>query len=161
MTRSSIDIHALDWRSQPFDRLGAGELYAVLALRAAVFVVEQQCVYQDVDGKDPQAHHLAAWHGDHLAAYARLLPPGVSFPEVSIGRVVTAPEYRGTGLGRLLVARSVALCAQLYGAQPIRIGAQSRLKAFYAGFGFVPSSADYIEDGIPHLLMLRPQALAS
>ncbi|KQP22765.1 GNAT family N-acetyltransferase [Pseudorhodoferax sp. Leaf267] len=156
MTTSPPSTSSLDWRTQPFDQLSTAELYAILQLRASVFVVEQQCAYQDVDGKDLLAHHLTAWDGAQLAACARLLPPGVSFPQVSIGRVVTAPRWRGTGLGRLLMARSVDMCAQLYGAQPIQIGAQAHLKSFYGGLGFVPVSEDYLEDGIAHVDMVRP-----
>ena len=147
---------SLTWRCQSFDELDTATLYAILHLRAEVFVLEQQCVYQDVDGKDPRAHHVSAWDGKHLVAYARVLPPGVSFGEASIGRVVTSPQYRTIGAGRELVARSLEACEQVFGAQPIRIGAQSHLQRFYGSFGFVPCSAEYVEDGIPHVDMLRP-----
>jgi len=146
----------LTWRSQSFHELDAATLHAFLQLRAEVFVIEQQCIYQDVDGKDPRAHHVSAWDGEHLVAYARVLPPGVSFDEASIGRVVTSPRYRTIGAGRELVARSIEACEQVFGVQPIRIGAQSHLQRFYGSFGFVPCSDEYVEDGIPHIDMLRP-----
>jgi len=146
----------LTWRCQSFEELNAATLHAILHLRSEVFVVEQQCIYQDVDGKDPRAHHVSAWDGEHLVAYARVLPSGVSFVEASIGRVVTSPRYRTIGAGRDLVARSIEACERAFGVQPIRIGAQSHLQRFYGSFGFVPCSAEYLEDGIPHIDMLRP-----
>ena len=149
-------LPSLTWCCQSFAELDTVTLYAVLHLRAEVFVIEQQCVYQDVDGKDPRAHHVSAWDGEHLVAYARVLPPGVSFDEASIGRVVTSPRYRTIGAGRELVARSLEACERVFGARPIRIGAQSHLQRFYGSFGFVPCSAEYVEDGIPHVDMLRP-----
>ncbi|MGE5865532.1 MAG: GNAT family N-acetyltransferase [Rhizobacter sp.] len=152
-------LHAapdLTWHHRRFEALDAATLYAILRLRSEVFVVEQQCIYGDVDGKDVEAHHVWAMDGDHLAAYARVLPPGVSFDEASIGRVVTAPPYRSMGAGRLLVARSIEACERSFGAQPIRIGAQSHLQRFYGRFGFVACSDEYVEDGIPHIDMLRP-----
>lgn len=151
-----LSATALTWHSQPFDRVDASTLYAILQLRSEVFVVEQQCVYHDVDGKDPHAHHVWASDGEHLVAYARVLPRGVSFDEASIGRVVTAPRYRTIGAGRLLVARCIEACEQAFGVQPIRIGAQSHLQRFYGSFGFAPCSDEYLEDGIPHIDMLRP-----
>lgn len=156
MTSSRHAAPALTWHHQRFDELDAATLYAILRLRSEVFVVEQQCVYGDVDGKDAQAHHVWAVDGNEIAAYARVLPPGVTFAEASIGRVVTAPPYRSTGAGRLLVARSIDACERCWGRQPIRIGAQSHLQRFYGSFGFVPCSDVYVEDGIPHIDMLRP-----
>ena len=149
-------LSSLTWHCQSFDELATASLYAILQLRAEVFVLEQQCLYQDVDGKDPRAHHVSAWDGEHLVAYARVLPPGVSFDEASIGRVVTSPRHRSIGAGRDLVARSIEACERVFGAQPIRIGAQSHLQRFYGSFGFAPCSAEYVEDGIPHIDMLRP-----
>lgn len=143
-----------DWRLRAFDALSLRELYALLRLRAAVFVVEQACVYQDVDGHDPDSLHLLGWRGGLLAAYARILPAGVTFPEVSIGRVVTAPEARGGGLGRALMQQALAVCARRFPGAPVRIGAQAHLQDFYSGLGFVPASAPYDEDGIAHVEML-------
>ncbi|CAN7525834.1 GNAT family N-acetyltransferase [Rhizobacter sp. LjRoot28] len=155
MTSSRHAAPDLIWHHQRFDELDAATLYAILRLRSEVFVVEQQCVYGDVDGKDARAHHVWAMDGDHLVAYARVLAPGVSFDEASIGRVVTAPRYRSIGAGGLLVARSIEACERSFGPQAIRIGAQSHLQRFYGRFGFVACSDEYVEDGIPHIDMLR------
>ena len=156
MTSSPLAAPDLAWHHQPFGALDTATLYAILRLRAEVFVVEQRCIYGDVDGKDLQAHHIWAMDGERLAACARVLAPGVSFDEASIGRVVTAPPYRSIGAGRLLVARSIEACERTFGSGPIRIGAQRHLQRFYASFGFVPCSDAYVEDGIPHIDMLRP-----
>mgnify|MGYP002776401362 CR=1 FL=1 len=151
------DVH---WRCLPFTALSVAELYAVLQLRSAVFVVEQACVFQDMDGLDPTCHHLLGQAADGtLLAYARLVPAGVAFAEASVGRVITAPAARGTALGHRLMAQACTQLAQLWGAQPIRIGAQAHLQAFYGQHGFVAEGAGYIEDGIPHVEMLRPAQL--
>lgn len=142
----------LTWHVREFAELTAAELYAIVALRQRVFVVEQNCVYQDADGLDLVSRHLWAARGDEIAAYLRIVPAGVKFPEISIGRVITAPEARGTGLGRELMKRGIAAC----GAQPIHIGAQAHLEKFYGEVGFVRVSDVFDEDGIPHVEMLRP-----
>lgn len=141
----------LCWREEPFAALTPSELYAICALRQRVFVVEQNCVYVDADGYDPPSRHLWAEHGGVLHAYLRIVPAGAKFAEVSLGRVVTAPEARGTGLGRDLVRRGLASV----GAVPVRIGAQAHLEKFYGELGFVRASGLYDEDGIPHIEMLR------
>jgi ElaA protein len=143
----------LRWYDRELAALAPAELYGLLALRARVFVVEQACAYLDLDGVDASARHLWAARGEPAAVVAclRVVPAGVKYPEVSLGRVVTAPEERGTGLGRELMQRGIALA----GAVPIRIGAQAYLERFYAGLGFVRVSDNYLEDGIPHLEMLR------
>jgi len=141
------------WHDRAFDELTVHELYAILALRERVFVVEQQCAYLDADGLDLTARHLWATADDGaIHAYLRIVPAGVKFPEVAIGRVITAPEARGTGLGRELMERGIAAV----GAQPIRIGAQAHLEKFYGSLGFTRVSDVYDEDGIPHIEMLRP-----
>ncbi|MFZ3082921.1 GNAT family N-acetyltransferase [Rhodoferax ferrireducens] len=157
---------ALHWQWSSFADLSGTDLYELLQLRSAVFVVEQNCVFQDLDGADAQAMHLLGFAAQSsagsvaqpqpaLLAYARCFPPGVKFAEASIGRVLTAPGVRGSGLGHALMDRAVtALCMQ-WGAQPIRIGAQAQLAGFYAGHGFVDQGRPYIEDGIAHLEMLR------
>jgi ElaA protein len=148
----------LRWQWCSLAELKPAELYAVLAMRSRVFVVEQQCAYQDADGHDLAARHLIAWTADRVAAYLRVLEPGSRYDERSVGRVLTAPELRGTGLGRLLMARALeALDDQLPG-QPIRLGAQAHLERFYGSFGFVVVSDVYLEDGIPHIEMRRTQA---
>ena len=144
------------WRFAPFAELTPREVHDLYQLRAAAFVVEQNCVFQDLDGVDPECWHLLGYRGDELIAYARLLPAGVKFVEPSIGRVVTTMAVRGTGLGRELMRESLRRAEKLWPGQPIRIGAQSRLERFYVELGFVTASAPYDEDGIEHIEMLRP-----
>ncbi|HEY9096662.1 MAG TPA: GNAT family N-acetyltransferase [Hydrogenophaga sp.] len=155
------DLAALRWRAVSFDALSTTGLYRLLQLRSAVFVVEQACAFQDLDGLDFAAVHLlgevgdAAGGSERLWAYARLLPAGVAFAEASIGRVVTSPEARGTGLGHALMRQAVAELHRQWGPQPIRIGAQAHLQSFYRQSGFVPQGALYLEDGIEHIEMVR------
>jgi ElaA protein len=152
---------ALRWRCLAFAELTPVELYRVLQLRVEVFVVEQACAFQDLDGRDPQALHLLGETDDGqgtvaLLAYARLLPAGTAFAEASIGRVVTAPATRGSGLGHALMREAIAELQRRWGGvQPIRIGAQAHLQAYYRQHDFEPQGDGYIEDGIPHLEMLR------
>src|SRR5688572_30821366 len=120
-----------------------------MALRQRVFVVEQNCAYLDADGVDHVSRHLWAERGESIVAYLRIVPAGVKFDEVSIGRVITAPEQRGGGLGRQLMKRGISAC----GAVPIRIGAQAHLETFYGELGFARASDVYDEDGIPHIEM--------
>ena len=145
----------ISWRLATFDALSLAELYAVLQLRAEVFVVEQACAFQDMDGADTHAMHLLGTTPEQLVAYARCLPAGVKYQEASIGRVVTRSAVRGSGAGHALMRRALASMAHQWGQQPIRIGAQARLEHFYAQHGFVKTGAPYVEDGIPHIEMLR------
>ncbi|XXF81693.1 GNAT family N-acetyltransferase [Myxococcaceae bacterium GXIMD 01537] len=148
----------LDWRWKTFPELSLDELYAVLALRLEVFVVEQRSLYQDADGLDRECHHLLGTfqeEGSALAAYLRVLPPGLKFEEVSIGRVVVAPRARGQNLGRELMTRALAFVEERYPGQRIRISAQHYLLAFYEGLGFRARGDVYDEDGVPHIDMLR------
>ena len=151
---------ALDWKLATLDTLTVSELYAMLQLRTEVFVVEQNCIFQDMDGADDQAVHLLGshnvpGHGDQLVAYARLFPAGIKFAEASIGRVITRTSVRGTGLGHVLIQRAISSVHTLWGEQQrIRIGAQARLKAYYSHHGFVDVDVPYIEDGIDHLEMV-------
>ncbi len=145
----------MHWRYESFDRLTAEELYRIVVLRERVFIVEQACAYQDADGLDPACDHLwTAGPGGALHAYLRVVPPGVKYAEPALGRVITAPEARRTGLGRALVREGIARVYARFGAAPIRIGAQKYLEPFYGSFGFVPASDDYDEDGIPHVEMV-------
>ncbi|MFT7724724.1 MAG: GNAT family N-acetyltransferase [Roseateles sp.] len=145
------------WTCVPFDGLQARPLYDALALRAAVFVVEQRCLFLDLDGIDPLGWHLLGHdYSGALRAYARLLPPGVKAPEAVIGRVVTAPAARGIGLGRALMAEAVAQCRRLWPGHAITLHAQAHLARFYASFGFAPVGAPYLEDGITHIEMRTP-----
>ena len=145
----------LTWRCLPFDALHARTLYALLQLRTEVFVVEQNCVFQDMDGADEQCFHLLGESARGLEAYARLVPAGLKYTEASIGRVVTLPAARGGGLGHALMSEAVRALVSLWGAQPIRIGAQAHLQAFYGQHGFAPAGPIYIEDGIDHIEMVR------
>ncbi len=138
-----------------FDELTPAELYAILRLRSEVFVVEQNCVFLDMDDKDQESHHLMGMLDGKLVAYTRLLPAGLAYEHPSIGRVVTSPAVRGTGAGRLLMDKSIEVCEQLYGKTTIVIGAQLYLKEFYSSFGFRQSSDIYDEDGIDHIQMTR------
>jgi ElaA protein len=138
-----------------FDNLSPAELYAILRLRNEVFVVEQNCPYQDADNKDPKCHHLMLLQNDELMAYARLVPPGLSYAQMSIGRVVSSPKARGTGAGRTLMNTAIEQCLQIFGEGSIKIGAQAYLIKFYGSLGFNPIGEIYDEDGIPHIHMLR------
>lgn len=146
----------LTWTLKPFEALTIAELYALLQLRSEVFVVEQTCAFQDIDGQDQAAFHLLG-HTEtgELAAYSRLFGAGISYPEASIGRVVVSPKYRRYGLGRELLRESIAAVAALFGEQPIQIGAQLYLQQFYESFGFRQVGEGYLEDGIPHIHMVR------
>ncbi len=142
------------WRLMAFDDLRVLELYEVLRLRSEVFVVEQQCVFQDIDGLDRNAMHLLGVQGGELAAYARCFAPGVMFAEASIGRVLVRKSARASGLGHALMQQAILATGQVWGPQAIRIGAQAHLAGFYAKHGFVDVGKPYMEDGIPHLEML-------
>jgi ElaA protein len=145
----------MTWRECHFSELTVHELYDVLRLRSAVFVVEQQCVFLDMDNRDYQARHLMGVTDGILLACARLYGPGECYEEASIGRVVTAQACRGTGVGKQLMSEAIAAVEHHWGPGPIRIGAQLYLKRFYESFGFVRDGDDYLEDGIPHLYMVR------
>ncbi len=145
----------MNWRWCRFAELGVDDLYDALALRCRVFILEQG-PYLDPDGLDRASWHLLG-RDDRgaLQAYLRVVDPGVKFAEPSIGRVITAPEVRGTGLGRALVAEGVRRTLAAWPGQGIRISAQAHLERFYAGFGFVAQGEPYDEDNIPHLEMAR------
>jgi ElaA protein len=146
----------LTWTIKPFSDLTLTELYTLLQLRSEVFVVEQTCAFQDIDGQDQAAYHLLG-HSEsgELVAYTRLFAAGISYPEASIGRVVVSPKARRYGLGRELLQQSIAAVETLFGPQPIQIGAQLYLKDFYESFGFQQHGEGYLEDGIPHIHMIR------
>jgi ElaA protein len=145
----------LTWLCKHFDTLTTAELYAILELRVEVFVVEQNCVYQDIDNKDQASFHFMGWNENKLVAYTRIIPPAISYPEASIGRVVTSPIVRRSGIGKELMERSIAQVKILFGNTPIRIGAQVYLEKFYTSLGFRQTSPVYLEDGIEHIEMLR------
>jgi ElaA protein len=145
----------MEWHLKHFKELSADELYNVLQLRNEVFVVEQDCVFQDADDKDRNCYHLMGISNNKLVAYTRLVPPGLIYNEASIGRVVTSPSARGSGAGKELMEKSIHHLYILFGHQPIKIGAQLYLKKFYESFGFVQSGEVYLEDGIRHIHMLK------
>jgi ElaA protein len=139
-----------------FDALSRRALYEALALRQRVFVLEQQCIFVDADGRDQRAMHVLGWHGERLVAYARILERGVQFEEHTIGRIVVEPDMRGHGVARELMTRAIASIEKAHGLVPMALAAQSRLEKFYASFGFERISDDYEEDGIIHVDMRRP-----
>lgn len=145
----------IEWRYLAFDELTTAELYALLQLRSEVFVVEQACIFQDMDGTDAQAMHLLGSLRGRLVAYARCFGPGIKFAEASIGRIVTSTSLRGHGAGHALVEQAIACVSVPSGAPAIRIGAQARLQDFYRQHGFETCGPPYLEDGIAHVEMLR------
>ena len=152
----------VEWQWSRFNELSVDELYAIVRLREGVFIIEQNCPYPDADGRDPKAWHLLGWkeyEGERrLVAYARIFEPGVRYAEASVGRIVTAPEVRGTGLGKILMAEALRRTESLLPGQRVKIAAQRRLEKFYLGFGFRTTSDPYEEDGIMHVDMVREQS---
>lgn len=146
---------ALTWTDKTFAELTPHQLYEILQLRQAVFVVEQNCPYLDADGCDQMSRHLCGHDGNGLVAYARLVPAGTKHAEPSIGRVIIVERARGTGVGKALMRLAVARMAELFPGVPIVLGAQAHLQKFYAEFGFVVFGEPYDEDGIPHIDMRR------
>jgi ElaA protein len=147
----------ISWTCSAFDALSNSQLYDILALRTAIFIVEQNCPFQDQDGKkDFEAYHLQGRNENgELLGYARLLPSGLAYEQSSIGRVATSTIGRGHGVGKQLMAESIQKIYEIYGKQSIKIGAQYYLKTFYESFGFNQTSEIYLEDGIEHIEMLR------
>ncbi len=145
----------MHWILKQFADLTPKELYNILQLRNEVFIVEQNCPYQDLDNKDLYAYHLMGMKEDKLLAYARLLAPGISYSESSIGRVVSSPSARKTGIGKKLMQESIEQVRNLFHTDTIRIGAQFYLQKFYESFGFIQDGEIYLEDNIPHILMLK------
>ncbi|HVI43297.1 MAG TPA: GNAT family N-acetyltransferase [Chitinophaga sp.] len=146
----------MNWIVKKFDELTTNELYAALHLRCEVFVVEQQCAYQDMDYSDQQALHLMGKDDNNqLVAYTRIFGPGIKYKESSIGRVITSPKARGKGAGRELMEKSIAVIEEHFGKVPIKISAQQYLQRFYTSLGFEQTSDTYLEDNIPHIEMLK------
>ena len=144
----------LRFQHASFEQLDLRTLYSVLAARAQVFVVEQRCQYLDPDGKDLIAQHLLGFEGDELVAYLRMLPAGVSYPELAIGRVLTLPQLRGRGVGRLLMMEALRR-AFVNGPVPVSLSAQAQLREWYGSMGFVATSDLYDDAGLPHVSMRR------
>lgn len=149
----------IEWRVLRFDQLSTHQLYQLLSLRVAVFVVEQTCYYQELDGKDIESgtHHVLGYLNDEIVAYTRILAPGVSYPNhASVGRVIVAKSCRGMNVGNQLMERSMDVSYQQWPDFPVKISAQEPLEQFYNQFGFEKSSLMYLEDDIPHIAMIAP-----
>jgi ElaA protein len=145
----------MNWILKPFAELTPKELYSILQLRNEVFIVEQNCAYQDLDNKDLKSWHLMGMEEGKLMVYSRLLAPGISYSESSIGRIVSSPSGRKKGMGKKIVEESIVQIKNLFKTDTIRIGAQLYLKKFYESFGFFQEGDIYLEDNIPHIIMLR------
>lgn len=144
----------MSWKLKSFNELSTPELYGILQARTQVFVVEQECPYMEVDGKDLHAYHLYKEENGEVVAYARLLPAGVSYKEPSIGRVLVKEEYRGKGFASELVKRGLSLIHDEWGERTVKIQAQEYLREFYGSFGFRAVTETYLDDGIPHIDMI-------
>ncbi len=146
---------SIDWQIKRFNELSLEHLYQIMSLRSEVFIVEQNCVYQDLDNKDQAALHVCGFYYDNLVAYARLFEAGKYFDNPAIGRVIVSAEARSLNIGHELMRNSIAAVAKFYGSDSITISAQVYLIKFYQQHGFVSVGEDYLEDGIPHVLMQR------
>jgi ElaA protein len=146
---------ALQWKIKPFENLSANELYDIMRLRSEIFVVEQNCVYLDLDGKDKVALHLFGEFEGKIVAYSRLFEAGISFDNASIGRVVVGANYRDKKWGHDLMREAIAGIKTHFGESKITIGAQLYLQKFYESHGFVQTSEMYLEDDIPHIEMKK------
>ena len=147
----------VDWVCKHHDDLGKDQLYAVLRLRSEVFVVEQKCAYQDIDGQDlaGDTHHLMAWNDNELVAYLRLLDPESQGGDVVIGRVIVSPAARGTGLGHHMMEEALERIEDIWPQTPIFLSAQAHLQKYYGRYGVVVAGGEYLEDDIPHIGMRR------
>jgi ElaA protein len=146
----------MNWHTKSFPELSTNELYKILQLRCAVFIVEQNCPYQDLDDKDLKAMHLWSCDNDgNIIAYCRLLPSGISYTEASIGRVATTITVRNAGLGRVLMQKAVSYIHDTWNQSAIRISAQLYLDKFYISLGFESVGESYLEDDIPHIEMVK------
>ncbi|MDN3692444.1 GNAT family N-acetyltransferase [Chryseobacterium tructae] len=137
-----------------FEELSTIELYNILKLRSEIFIIEQNCVYQDIDDKDLKCHHLMCFVDGNLAGYTRIVPHGLTYEDASIGRVVIGTAYRGLGLGKQLMENSIKGCQDILKESRIRISAQLYLLKFYNSLGFKEVGDPYDEDGIPHIEMV-------
>jgi ElaA protein len=146
----------MELKCKDFSELTTTELFEIYRLRAAVFVVEQNCAYQDVDEKDLRSYHLTLHENNALIGYLRIIIPGGSYPEPSIGRVVVAAHRRRNGAGRKLMEEGLREAERIFGKKEIVISAQTYLEKFYASMGFVSEGLQYLEDDIPHIQMRLP-----
>ncbi|HAZ4211781.1 TPA: GNAT family N-acetyltransferase [Escherichia coli] len=147
----------IDWQDLHHSDLSVSQLYALLQLRCAVFVVEQNCPYQDIDGDDLEGEnrHILGWHNGTLVAYARILKNDDELQPVVIGRVIVSEALRGEKIGQQLMSKALESCTRRWPEKPIYLGAQAHLQNFYGQFGFIPVTDIYEEDGIPHIGMAR------
>ena len=147
----------IDWQDLHHSYLSVSQLYALLQLRCAVFVVEQNCPYQDIDGDDLEGEnrHILGWHNGTLVAYARILKSDDELQPVVIGRVIVSEALRGEKIGQQLMSKALESCTRRWPEKPIYLGAQAHLQNFYGQFGFIPVTDIYEEDGIPHIVMAR------
>ncbi|WP_299435825.1 GNAT family N-acetyltransferase [uncultured Aquimarina sp.] len=143
------------FKIKSFEELSTSELYKILRLRAEVFIVEQNCVYQDVDNKDQQALHIIGYKNDEIVAYTRVFDAGDYFENASIGRVVVSKNERKYGYGHDLIKKSIEGIKEIFGTEQIKISAQCYLNSFYQKHGFKQIGEEYLEDGIPHIAMIR------
>ncbi|MEO5501076.1 MAG: GNAT family N-acetyltransferase [Ginsengibacter sp.] len=156
MNPSDDLANSILWECNHFSKLTSLQLYEILQLRNEVFVVEQNCPYQDCDNKDKDAMHITAYSKNKLVAYSRIISPGIAYPgAASIGRVLTAPDARKKEIGKSLMKYSIQQCESMHKSSPIIIAAQLYLERFYMQFGFERSSQNFLEDNIPHLMMFR------
>lgn len=147
-------MEEITWQYKYFDELTNKELYEILKLRNEVFVLEQACLYQDADEKDFHCFHLCGYDNNHcLKAYCRIVPPGISYPEASIGRVLTSINQRKSGTGKQLMLQAIAATLKQFNCNTIKISAQLYLKIFYQNLGFKSIGSSYLEDDIPHIEM--------
>ena len=144
----------MKWSCKAFKELSLDEFHDIIQLREIVFVVEQDCPYLDVDGKDKDALHVFGEYEGNIVATTRILKPGKSYDEVAIGRVVTSPTVRGMGMGKQLMEESMKFVQLHFGKVPVRISAQTYLLRYYKSFGFIETGQEYLEDNIPHFEML-------
>lgn len=144
----------MDWKLKEFNELSNMELYNILKERTLIFVLEQNCPYQEVDGKDPFSYHLFKEDNGEIIAYLRILPAGVAYQEVSIGRVIVKKEYRGQGIAQELLKKGLDFIQNELQETTVKIQAQEYLRKFYGSFGFEAVSETYLEDNIPHVDML-------
>lgn len=146
----------MDIEVKPFSELSNHELYAILRLRMAVFVVEQNCVYQDLDRKDFKALHVLGKQNENLVAYSRIFKAGDYFKEASMGRIVVDTTYRSSGFGKEIVLASEQAISDYFKSKNVRLSAQSYLQNFYTELGYQTIGEEYLEDGIPHITMVKP-----
>jgi len=144
----------MKWLIKTFEELSLQELYAILQLRAEVFVVEQLCTYQDMDEHDKDAWHVMAYDENQLVAYARLIKPGLVYPTASLGRVIVKKEFRGKQIGKELMERALLFLKEKVYKGSVTISAQCYLLKFYSDLGFKTEGNEYLEDNIPHIKMI-------